>query len=72
MNYGYKGSDSIEIKVITFHSLSDFILDKGSYDIIGGLKGLVKDGTVNLRDVDKVVDGSMKIDDFENLEAWEG
>lgn len=71
-NYNYKGKNAVEVKVIRFHSLPNFILEKGIYYIEGGLKGLVKQGIVNLRDVKKVEDGTMSQTDFFNLQPWEG
>lgn len=70
--YNYKGKNAVEVKVIVFHSLPDFVLEKGIYFIEGALKGLVKSGVVNLRDVEKVIEGTMSQSEFSKLQAWEG
>lgn len=69
--YNYKGKNPVEVKVIQFYTCGDFILEKDEYRTEGGLKGLVKNGTVLLRNVERVIDGKMSQKAFKSLDAWE-
>lgn len=72
MNLNFKGKNKVEVKVIEFYGIPSFILEKNMYYIEGGLKGLVRQGIVPLRNVRKVSDGTMSQTAFYNLSAWEG
>lgn len=72
MNYNYKGKDKIPVKVVLFHGIPDYVFSLEQWNYAGGWKGLIKDGSIPLREVDKVIAGDMSEKDFYSLEAWEG
>ena len=71
-NSNFKGKNGIQVKVVTFASMPDYIFSIDQWYDAGGWQGLIKDGAIPLREVNKVVDGVMSPKDFYSLEAWEG
>jgi len=71
-NYNYKGKNGISVKVVTFSQMPDYIFSLEQWHDAGGWKGLIKDGSIPLREVDKVISGTMSQKDFYSLQAWEG
>ncbi|WP_312190237.1 hypothetical protein [Sphingobacterium sp.] len=71
-DYSYKGKNGIQVKVVTFASMPDYIFSIEQWYDAGGWKGLIKDGSIPLREVNKVIDGIMSPKEFNSLEAWEG
>ena len=72
--YQYKGAlEPVHVRVITFNNYApDFIFSIEQWEQEGGWKGLIKEGIIYLRDVQKVLTGTMNPNDFAKLEAWEG
>lgn len=74
IDYNYTGAlEPIKVKVIQFNNgAPDLILSVEEWNQEGGWRGLIKGGAINLRDVTRVIDGTMCPLEFEALEAWEG
>lgn len=72
--YNYKGAlEPVHVKVVTFNNYApDFIFSIKQWNEEGGWKGLISSGAIYLKDVQKVLTGTMNPIDFANLEAWEG
>jgi len=72
-DYNYKGVyEPVNVKVVKFYDLPDYIFSLEQWEQEGGWRGLIKSGAFSLRDVEKVIIGKMNPIEFDNLQPWEG
>lgn len=73
MKYNYQGAlEPVKVKVVIFYNMPDFIFSQEQWNQEGGCRGLIKGGAFPLREVEKVITGTMCPEEFDALDAWEG
>ena len=71
--YNYSGAlEPINVKVVKFRNMPDFVFSISQWEQEGGWKGLLKCGAFPLRKVEKVITGTMNPVTFDELVVWEG
>jgi len=72
-DYNYKGAlEGVPVKVVRFWGMSDLVFDLPGWEAHGGYKGLIKGGAFAIRDVQKVITGTMNPVEFANMGEWDG
>lgn len=62
----------IPVKRVRFHGAGDLIYSLQEWNELGGWRGLVKDGVLQIRNVIEVIDDTMTELEFLMLPDWEG